>query len=277
MNETADSIGLQCARLLFQPVVRFCLRRGISVQQMVESVKRAVVQIGVEEITARGEKVNTSRLSAMSGLHRRDVDRILTERPIPELPASLAARICAQWESDRRFSSNGRPRRLSLSGGPHDFSKLLATVGSDLNLGTVVFELARRGVAERVGDQLVLKRRHISTRGDTVESFQTLAEDAGDLIATVEGNTLGEPVQLHARTEFDNIPLSEAENVRTWILEEGGRFHARVRRFLAKLDLDVQPRSDSGGVRVAVGSFSRIEIPALPARVKNNRSTEATS
>ena len=266
MNE---DLVINCTRALMLPVVRFCLRRGVSVQQLIELIKELVVGVAAEELSRMGEKANTSRLSARTGMHRRDVARLFTEDERRPLPSTISARVVAQWESDARFlGTNGRPRVLDLKGGRASFSRLVQLVGTDLNVGTVLFELERSGAVQRTSQGVKLRRAHALARDGLLEGVKILASDWEDSVRTVERNTSEKDIQpdLHGRTEFDNIPVEREGEIRQWILEEGGKFHQKVRRYLARFDRDYQPASKSGEsvgdkqrLRVALGTYSRIE------------------
>ena len=254
---------VDCLRILIKPLVKFALRHSISVQQITETLKQTVVEVGAEEMRRCGEKVNVSRLSAMTGLHRRDVIRLMEPDEERELPAPLAARVVSQWENDRRFTGkNGRPRMLSLSPEANEFVKLLGAVNTDLNAGTVLFELERSGLVERKGGSVKLLRAHVVPKADVLEGFRILGQDTDDLIRTVEENVAVDAAErnLHGRTEFDNISKSDLAAIRKWLVREGGDFHKKVRKFLARFDHDVNPNlGGEGGARVSLSTFSRIE------------------
>lgn len=254
---------LDCLRILIKPLVKFALRHSISVQQITETVKQAVVELGADEMVRCGKKVNVSRLSAMTGLHRRDVIRLMEEGDKRELPAPLASRVVSQWENDRRFlGKNGRPRILSLAPERNEFVKLLGAVNTDLNPGTVLFELERSGLVERRSNSVKLLRAHVVPKGDVLEGFRILGQDADDLIRTVEENVTVEAAErsLHGRTDFDNISEKDLKTIRAWLVREGGEFHKKVRKYLAGFDHDVNPALQGrGGARVSLSTFSRIE------------------
>ena len=255
---------LSCLRLLLKPVVRFALRNSVSVQQLIETLKGAVVSLAAEEMSRSGEKVNVSRLSAMTGLHRRDVQRLNGAERLPDLPAPLAARVVGRWENDARFcSKNGRPRVLRIDSEKNELLELLEVVGTDLNPGTVLFELERSGLVERRPDSIKLLRAHVVPKADVMESFRIVEQDCDDLIRTVEQNVTVEPEErnLHGRTEYTNISRRDANTIRRWLIQEGGAFHKRARGFLSSFDRDLHPErgTEEESIRVSVSTFSRIE------------------
>ena len=63
-----------------------------------------------------------------------------------------------------------------------------------------------------------------------------------------------------ARTEYDNISISDFPEIRKWLIKEGAAFHNKARGYLSQFDLDINPKPDhEGGARVTVGTFSYTE------------------
>jgi len=58
------------------PVARFCLKHGTGIQEFLEAAKHSFVAQAAAEIEKSGDKANVSRISIITGIHRRDVMRI---------------------------------------------------------------------------------------------------------------------------------------------------------------------------------------------------------
>lgn len=249
---------------LLRPAARFCLRHGLHIQDLLEAAKAVFLEVCAEELRAKGEKANTSRLSAATGIHRRDVMRITERGELKEQPQGLISRVLGQWQHDRRFTTSaGKPRQLSLSDDNNEFRKLILAVSQDLNPGTLLFELERLGAVERRGNRLILKAQAYVPRNDWKEGYRMLARDSSYLSNAVEQNVheQAEEPNLHATTELDNIRLDEVPRIRQWLLEEGSKFHNRVRAYLSRFDLDLNPRGRNaqGGAKVVFSCFSFTE------------------
>ena len=258
-------IMLDCLGLLLRPIVRFCLRRSLKIQDLLEAAKVAFVSLAEDEIA--DSKASTSKLSIMTGLHRRDVMRLWKEQRAPKNQGSLLTRVLGQWQQDRRFQTKqGKPRLLEYEGKESEFVDLVRSVSKDLNPYTVLFELERIGAVVRVGSNLKLVTTTYVPRGNLKESFSLLASDSEDLLSAVEENLVNTPAipNLHIKTHYDNICEEFVPQIRNWFLDRGAAFHREAREFLAKFDKDLNPAlaKHKGGVRAAVGTFSRIEEPA---------------
>lgn len=248
-------------RRLLRPVARYCLQRTFNLRDLVEEAKIAFVEEGEELLRQSGDKLNDSRLAVLTGVHRKDVRRILdAEKAPPASGKGLVPRVLIQWEQHPKFrTAAGKPRVLSFDGPGSDFWKLVHSVSSEINPATVLFELERGGHASRGARGLTLTSELMLHSGEE-QGLEQAALDMAELLGAVRENvteTADEP-NLHLRTEFDNIAPEALPKIRHWLLQEGSKFHGRVRDYLARYDLDLHPvKNSKGGARVTVGAFSR--------------------
>lgn len=267
----AGSIRSDCLRILLRPIVRFCLRGGETIQDLLMMVKLVFIEVAEDEIRKSTAKINVSRLSVMTGLTRREVKAIFKERrsPLARTPR-LSARVLGLWQQDKRFTtSQGQAKVLSFEGNESEFHNLVESVSKNLNPATVLFELVRIGAVARTPRGLKLIKDVERLTKDPRAGFEHMSRDVETLMYAVEQNLeLGiESHNLHIRTEYDNIVISALPKIRDWLREEGKQFHKRVREFLASHDKDISPGMDEqGGGRVTVIACSYID--SNEARVK---------
>lgn len=249
---------------MLRPLARFCLRNSLAIQEIVEALKSALIDEAMQEVSRVSKKVSVSRLSVITGLHRRDVMRLTRETQRTDSPTSLASRVIGQWTEDKRFqTSDGNPKVLSYEGDQCEFKDLVRCVSQDLNHCTVLFELERTGAVEKTRNGVKLIRRSFVIGSDVAKGLEVLAQDSDDLLSAVMENLMDAPAvpQLHARTEYDNVSVEALPHVREWLLKEGSAFHKRMREYLSKHDLDVDRSiKGGGGARVSVGTFGRVLI-----------------
>lgn len=254
------SFEMKCLRLMLKPIARFCARNGVTIQEFLEAGKQTLVDAAAEEMRSLGQKVNISRVSVMTGVHRRDVMRLRAGTEQAPATASVVSRVVGQWQHDKRFCfAPGVPRALSADGENNEFRSLVACISTDLNSGTVLFELERRGMIERVDGKVRLRADALSIRDDKAEGLMLAANDTQDLLGAVQENLASndDVPNLHARTEYDNIDADKIPMIKDWLLREGGVLHQKAREFLAKYDHDIAG-SSGRGVKVVLGTFSRV-------------------
>lgn len=248
---------------LLRPVVRYALRHGFRIQDFLEAAKVSFLDVAESEIKDSGHEVSVSRLSVVTGIHRRDVMRLWRDESEPKADTDVVMRIIGQWQGDRRFCIKGKPKVLHLSGVTGDFRELVFSVSRDLNPYTVLFELERAGAVSVSDDGIRLLSRSHQISGDAKKGLSVLSEDSSDLISAVSENLLSSPAELnlHIRTEFDNIPPEDEPEIRRWMIDEGARFHKKVAEFLSRFDRDTsgKKKTEGGRLRAVLGSFSFTE------------------
>ena len=247
------------------PVLRFCVRRGVKLQQLLELIKLVFIQVANDELKRDGEKVNTSRIFVLTGVHRKDIPRLLKEPRPKKTAQDLVRRVIGQWRHDPAFSSSpNKPRVLGVEGDTSDFFKLVTKVSSDVNPYTIRFEMERLGLIQRTprGVKLVSSFRDLN-KSSLKELYGVLGMDLNDLFLAVEENVFEttDIKHLHLRTEYDSIQKSALSEIKNWLLDEGSRFHRRARDFLSQFDSDLNPKvkEEEEKMRISVGTFSFAE------------------
>ncbi len=256
-------------RNLLRPAVRFALRRGVKIRTITEELKALLVEEANHELHTSNEEITVSKLAVMTGLQRRDVQRLVS--PFGESPAQhmdLMTRIIGTWCGDERFSRGAKPLSLTFEGSESEFAQLVRSVSSDLNPTTILFELERLRLVEKEAGCLRLLWNAYQIFGDVDDAYTLLERDISTLVEGVDRNITGKAnvPNLHISTRFDNVSTEGVTKIREWILQKGAAFHAEVREFVGSFDKDINPTrySEAGGVRITVGSFSLCEVPEVP-------------
>jgi hypothetical protein len=258
------SIVQQCAQILIRPLVLFCLKHSIKIQDIIEWLKLVFVEAAQAELQAKGAKITQSRLSILTGMRRKEILRISQSEEAPKEARNLINKVIGRWQDDKHYTtSGGKPRLLSFGTVASEFSRMVSAVSSDLNPATVLFELERIGAVKRTNKGLSLEVRAYIPKGDAKSILQILAQDVHDLTSAVDQNIQQTQAlqHHHLRTEYDRIRPEGIAELKRWFLQEGHALHLRVREKIAQYDQDVNPDPDfkGQGTRVTFGSFSFVE------------------
>jgi hypothetical protein len=250
-------------RHVIRPAVRFCLRHGITAQELIEALKREFIREASDAVSQRKEKATVSRLSAITGFNRREVERVLTTASDLDTSKSLIHRVLSTWQSDPDFlTAHKAPRVLTHGTRDSEFTTLVGKVSKDLNPAAVLAELLRVKAAKETPNGVSLVVHNYIPKGDPNAIFSILSNDLEDLTVAVEDNALlhEDPPHLHLRTEYDRIRPEGIPELKRWFLREGHEFHLRARAEMAKHDQDVTPDPNfkGPGVRVVVTAFSLV-------------------
>ncbi|MCB0338488.1 MAG: hypothetical protein KDD53_02740 [Bdellovibrionales bacterium] len=258
----------QCIERMLRPIVRLALGRSLGIQVLTESLKKVLLEVAEEEMETRGEKVNMRRLSVVTGIHRRDVDRIYKRQDLREGSSGFIGRVIMQWRRDPLFQTkSGRPKVLTFKGEDAEFKELVELVSKDIKPGTVLFELERLGAVEKTPHGLKLLARGHIPQEDPAEEYDILGEDSEYLMeAIIENLEYPENSRpnFHATTIFDNIREEDIPKIQKWFHKHCSAFHRRVESLLSKSDVDFAPSKKGkkskkpAGKKVVFGSFSKM-------------------
>lgn len=153
---------------VLRPLVRLLMRNQITYPYVAQLLKGVYLDVARRDLRAAGERATDSRLSMLTGVHRKDTRRLRDEvHPTlnsPQRPASLGAQIIATWMSLPNFSDEqGEPyplHRLATQGEP-SFETLVNVVGKqDLRARSVLDEWLRVGLASLDTEDRVHLHRH---------------------------------------------------------------------------------------------------------------------
>lgn len=254
------TICLYALDSILLPAVRFAIRHSLKIQDFTERTKAAFIKVAKEELSKRSQEVNLSRLSVITGMHRRDTSKFKDGVPTQGSEKDLISKIVGQWQSDRKYLSKERkPRILDNS----EFNDLVRSISTDLKPGAVLFELERIKAVSHVEGGLRLEIDFYIPEGDIIAGLDILRKDINDLVSAVEENIFTTPhlPNHHLRAEYDRVREDVAEAVKIWLLREGHAFQLRVRDYLANYDQDANPDPNYKGkyIRVMFGTFGRID------------------
>lgn len=248
--------------MLFRPLASFCLRRGVKIQEALEAFKKALIYEAEQDLRERAEKITDSKLSVMTGIHRRDITRLYHEGSEKSGQITLLGKVIGAWQLNKKYlDSRGRPRALTCNGSDSEFSHLVSSISNDVKPSTVLFELERSALIKNIDGKITLLGEAFTPSGNIESNFAILSSDLNDIISAVEENTYSknQDKNLHAKTEFDNIDISELPRIKRWLLDKGAKYHQEAREFLAKFDFDYSPeraRKSSASGRIVFGTFA---------------------
>jgi hypothetical protein len=155
-------------RRVLRPVVRLLVSHGITYPFLTDLLKEVYVETAAQEFALGGKRPTDSRLTLLTGVHRKDIRRLLREPgPRQETPPglTLGTLIVARWLGERAYcDAKGRPLalpRTPKAGGERSFAALVESVSKNVRPRSVLDELVRLGVVEIDDDDRV----HLVTRG----------------------------------------------------------------------------------------------------------------
>jgi Family of unknown function (DUF6502) len=171
---------LGALRRLLRPLVRLLTAQGLTYPMLAELLKQIYVDVAVREFALDEAAPTDSRVSLLTGVHRKDVKRLrgapAADEAMPETVA-LGAQLAAAWTTRRALRDrDGRPRplpRLASQGGARSFEGLVASISKDIRARPLLDEWLRVGaVALDDQDRVVLRSTaFVPSRGFDEKAF----------------------------------------------------------------------------------------------------------
>jgi len=262
-----QALAAALARILHS-VFRIVLRNNMSFKAFLDIAKRTYVEVAANEFHIPGKKQSVSRIALLSGLTRKDVQRLLEAPAANDSDAgeryNRAARVVAGWVRDKDFSdATGNPKALSLqeSESPNQasFADLVRRFSGDIPFRAVLDELLRVGVVEKLGDGTVqLKTRAYVPESSDADKLNILGADVSDLVGTIDHNLQHGSANpfFQRKVMYDNVPVEALEEFRRLSNAQAQTLLERLDKWLSQHDRDTRPgTSGTGRVRTGIGIY----------------------
>jgi len=249
---------------VLRPLFRILLRNHMSFKAFVDVAKHVYVDVAAEDFGIPGKKTSVSRVALLSGLTRKEVQRLLEAPVVDDAETgeryNRAARVVAGWIRDAEFSdADGNPKVLALQDGSASFAELVRRFSGDIPFRAVLDELLRVGVVEKASDETIrLKTRaYVPESGDT-DKLNILGTDVSDLVATIEHNLqhgAADPF-FQRKVMYDNVPVEALQEFRRMSGAQAQSLLERLDKWLSQHDRDTRPGTGgTGQVRTGIGIY----------------------
>ena len=252
------------ARVL-TPLVRVLLRNGMSFNAFSDVARRVYVEVAMREFGIPGRKPTVSRVAILSGLTRKEVQRLLGEQgqgneSDAHETYNRAARVIAGWVRDKEFTdAAGNPLALSQAGGNAGFGLLVKRYSGDVPARAVLDELLRVGAVERLDDDRIrlLARAYIPRTSD-LDKLDILGADVSDLIATIDHNMQrgADDPRFQRKVMYDNVPAESIAQFRALSATQAQALLEKMDEWLSQHDRDVNASvKGAGRMRAGIGIY----------------------
>ena len=219
-----DEALLTAFRRILAPLARLAIARGVRHAQLDELLRTVFVDAARDAHPDVPANRSVSRVSAATGLHRREVTRLMGATA-PEAPrGSLATQLFTRWLSDPALRSKGAPlRSLARQGAAPSFESLAQSVTKDVHPRTLLEEVCRLGLAtyDEKKDVVTLVRDRFVPDTDQKRMLAFLSSNVGDHLAATVANVLNEGArQLEQAVFADELSELSIERLQPLVREQ---------------------------------------------------------
>jgi len=204
------------------------MQSGLTFPVLADTLRRLYVEIAVKDILTQPKARTDSRISLLTGVHRKEIRR-LREMPVDPSEApdivTLASQIVARWVGTAPFiDAAGRPLPLRrVNGDANDlkpsFDKLVEAVTTDIRPRAVLDDLLGHGVVVMdEADCVKLNTDAFIPRPGREEQLFYFARNLHDHVAAAVANiTAAEvPPFLDRSVHYDRLTPEQAETLREY-------------------------------------------------------------
>lgn len=252
---------LEAVRQLLQPLARLAVARGLTHATVDEMLRAAFVEVAHAAYPQLLEHRRVSRISAATGINRREVTRLLEARTQESAPArSYPSEAFARWTTHSEYlDKEGRPRELPRLGASPSFETLAQSVTRDMHPRSLLEELIRLGLAQHdeTTDTVALNRDAFVPRGDEARMVGFMGANLGD----------------HFQAAVDNVLAVGSEHFEQAVYADGlsdaslAQLRELVTGYWQSLTADLVPRiekmiadDDAAGIGSTAGPGNRMRI-----------------
>ena len=251
IRASLHTVFIECLHTMLTPVVRLTLYCGLGHSEFAAVVRRVFIDVASEEYGLRGRPANASKISAKTGISRKSIQRLRTQRPAPEWTpddeVSPINTISHYWRYDEEFGSkDGEAKELRYEG-ESGFVALVKKYAGDIPASTIRQEFLREGLAIFSDEGRLKLVRNFSfperLDGDFVRNAafairhhaETLFHNA---VLADSGRTSVEDHQESGRIErfawSKRMSSSEIQKFQVWVRERGDGFMTEAADYISR-------------------------------------------
>jgi hypothetical protein len=281
---------LDACRALLRPLAELAIAKGLHHAELDELLRAAFVEAALAAHPDVTPHRAVSRVSTATGLHRREVTRLLQREPTTEARRSPATQVFTRWLSDPAWRDEGDEALPSLprQGAGRSFESLAQSVTKNVHPRSVLEELCRLGLArlDEAGDRVELLRERFAPAGDTPRMLGFVGSNVGDHLRAAVANVLAaEPQHLEQALFADELSHVSVQLLQPLVRAQWQQLLRGLAPAVQKLIEDDQAHGRTQDQRVRVGLYAYTEAmrsdaeagvperPPAPARKAIRRST----
>ena len=254
---SAELLLRALARLL-RPLVRLLIQGGVTFPALTSLLRGLYVEVALHDLLTDPRAQTDSRVSLLTGVHRKEVRRQRMPEVEPEPPSlTLSSQVIARWLGTPALTDqDGNPLPLPRVGAAPSFEALVAAVTKDVRPRALLDEWLGGGVATVGADGRVrLQQGAFLPQGGREQQVFYFARNLHDHIAVAAANVaaLGHAPFFDRSVHYDRLSQDAAAKLVAVGREAAQAMLLNVNRTA----LGIADADDAAGARAAVAGPTR--------------------
>ncbi len=278
---SASPALLRAVRHLLRPLVKLLLRNGVPFPALSALLKEIYFEVASQDLAPDEKKQTNSQISLITGIHRKDVRRLLTDGT--ELEAlhkttSLAAEIVTRWISDPTFLNNRKQpaalARLASVGAERSFEFLASSISKDVRPRSLLDELLRlEMVTLDSNDRVILNQQAFVPKAGSEAMAFFFGQNAHDHLAAAAHNLLSkDPMFLEQGIFGDQLSATSVDKIAALVRDEWRKMVRKVVPHASRLDAhDAKSGKIDMRMRFGIYFYADKSQPAASKSTKINK------
>ena len=255
------------ARLL-RPLVRLLIRGGVTFPVLADLLRGLYVDVALRDLLADPKARTDSRVSLLTGVHRKEIRRQRTPETAGAEPAAVTrtSEIIARWLGAPAYTdpATRRPLPLPRAGADPSFEGLVASVTRDVRPRAVLDDLLDQGaVALEADGRVRLSAEAFIPRPGRDDQLFYFARNLHDHVAAASANVLaagGGPAPFVDRSvHYDGLTAEAAARLEAHAREAAQRLLLDVNRLALEL-VEAQEPGEAQGAAPGSAPTRRVNL-----------------
>ncbi len=247
-KKTAETAGIPPASLalairkVLRPLVRLLLHFRITFPQLAELLKSIYVEVAEDEFRLPDKPQTDTRLSLLTGIHRKDIKRLRTQGKVAEevpISVSVGGRLVNQWISTKEYQdTDGHPAALPLkTKAGHSFETLVHDVcKQDIRPRVILDEWLNMGVVTLKDDHVTLNAQAFIPSKSIEEKAFFFGHNISDHLAAATHNILElDPAFFERCVYYDGLSEASIDQLRDVAADRGMQTLVEINELAIKL------------------------------------------
>ena len=206
---------------ILSPLSRLLIGRGVTYGMACELLKTALIKEAAREFEKNGTPTNDSRISIITGVHRKDIKRLKMEpeHQPPSKGIPVTTQVISAWLGNqelRDVNENLLPiPKKRTAGHSLNFEDLVMSISKDVRPRAVLDELIDRKVLRlREDDTLEIDVDHLLTNQDETTTAEFMGMNIHDHLSVAVDNYLRKSLpQLERNVFYQGLSDEAAEQL----------------------------------------------------------------
>ncbi len=257
---SADAVAGVFRRLL-QSVLRLAVKAGLRYAELDLILREELVRVAQQEIDG-AQRANASKLSVMTGLHRKFVAAHLAgESDASGSPAARSetavSQVFQRWAHEARRKPALKRLAIAGDGKKKSFTELARSLVTDVHPRAILDELVRLGLASEAEGSVELLSDTFTPKGRSDALLALMKDNSSAMLDTSVANVLAtRPLQLEQSIWGLGISLESAQKI-AGVAADGWR-DAHAKLFEAISDAPEAAKGDET-YRIRIGMYVNYE------------------